>query len=91
MLSFVITSRCSVIRFGGLLQVSLIFTRYFDSTIFRLCDAILPAVVEKCADTDLAGGAKQVVEFAVAFGGIVSAVLRTAQVKPLPTALTKRG
>ena len=58
MISIVITSRCSVIRFGGLLQVSLIFTRYFDSAIFRLFDAILPAVVEKCADTDLAGGAK---------------------------------
>ena len=90
MLSFVITSRCSVIRFGGLLQVSLIFARYFDSTIFRLCDAILPAVVEKCAYADLTGGAKQVVEFPVALSGIVSAVLRTAQVKPLPSALAKR-
>ena len=56
MLSFVITSRCSVIRFGGLLQVSLIFTRYFDSAIFRLFDSILPTVVEECAYTDLAGG-----------------------------------
>ena len=91
MLSLATTSRGRVIRFGGLLQVSLIFTRYFDSSIFRLFDAILPAVVEKCAYTDLASGAKQIVEFAVAFGGIVSAVLRTAQVKPLPTALTKRG
>ena len=90
MISIVITSRCSVIRFGGLLQVSLIFTRYFDSAIFRLFDAILPAVVEKCAYTDLASGAKQVVEFPVALSGIVSAVLRTAQVKPLPSALAKR-
>ena len=90
MLSFVITSRCSVIRFGGLLQVSLIFTRYFDSAIFMLFNAILPAIVEKCADADLTGGAKQVVEFPVALSGIVSAVLRTAQVKPLPSALAKR-
>ena len=90
MISIVITSRCSVIRFGGLLQVSLIFTRYFDSAIFRLFDAILPAVVEKCAYTDLASGAKQVVEFPVALSGIVSAVLRTAQVKPLPSAFANR-
>ena len=90
MLSLATTFRVGVIRFGGLLQVSLIFTRYFDSTIFRLCDAILPAVVEKCAYTDLASGAKQVVEFPVALSGIVSAVLRTAQVKPLPSALAKR-
>ena len=58
MLSFVITSRCSVIRFGGLLQVSLIFTRYFDSAIFRLFDAIVPAIVKECADADLESGAK---------------------------------
>ena len=58
MLSLVMTSRDSVIRFGGLLQVSLIFTRYFDSAIFRLFDAILPAVVEECANADLASGAK---------------------------------
>lgn len=90
MLSNGTTFRSSVIRFGGLLQVSLIFTRYFDSAIFRLFDAILPAVVEKCAYTDLASGAKQVVEFPVALSGIVSAVLRTAQVKPLPSALAKR-
>lgn len=90
MLSFVITSRGCVIRFGGLLQVSLIFTRYFDSAIFRLFDTILAAVVEECADADLTGGAKQVVEFAVALSGIVSAILRTAQVKPLPSALAKR-
>ena len=90
MLFVVMTSRGGVIRFGGLLQVSLIFTRYFDSAIFRLFDAILPAVVEKCAYTDLASGAKQVVEFPVALSGIVSAVLRTAQVKPLPSALAKR-
>ena len=55
MLSLVMTSRDSVIRFGGLLQVSLIFTRYFDSSIFRLFDTILAAVVEECADADLAG------------------------------------
>ena len=91
MLSLVMTSRCSVIRFGGLLQVSLIFTRYFDSAIFRLFDSILPAVVEECADANLAGGTKQVVEFAVALGGIISAILRTAQVKPLPSAFAKRG
>ena len=90
MLSLVMTYRDSVIRLGELLQVSLIFTRYFDSTIFRLCDAILPAVVEKCAYADLTGGAKQVVEFPVALSGSVSAVLRTAQVKPLPSALAKR-
>ena len=58
MLSLVMTSRDSVIRFGGLLQVSLIFTRYFDSSIFRLFDTILAAVVEECANADLAGGAK---------------------------------
>ena len=91
MLSLATTSWGCVIRFGGLLQVSLIFTRYFDSAIFRLFDTILAAVVEKCADADLASGAKQVVEFSVALGGIISAVLRAAQVKPLPTALTKRG
>ena len=90
MLSLAMTFRVGVIRFGGLLQVSLIFTRYFDSAIFRLFDTILAAVVEKCADSDLASGEKQVVEFAVALGGIVSAVLRTAQVKPLPSALAKR-
>ena len=90
MLSLVMTYRDSVIRLGELLQVSLIFTRYFDSTIFWLFDAILPAVVEKCAYADMASGAKQVVEFAGALGGIVSAVLRTAQVKPLPSALAKR-
>lgn len=90
MLSLVMTSRDSVIRFGGLLQVSLIFTRYFDSSIFRLFDTILAAVVEECANADLASGAKQVVEFPVALSGIVSAVLRTAQVKPLPSALAKR-
>ena len=90
MLSLAMTFRFGVIRFGGLLQVSLIFTRYFDSAIFRLFDAILPAVVEKCAYTDLASGTKQVVEFPVALSGIVSAVLRTAQVKPLPSALAKR-
>ena len=91
MLSLATTSRGCVIRFGGLLQVLLIFTRYFDSTIFWLFDTILAAAVEECANADLAGGAKQVVEFPVALSGIVSAVLRTAQVKPLPTALTKRG
>ena len=58
MLSLVMTSRDSVIRFGGLLQVSLIFTRYFDSSIFRLFDTILAAVVEECANADLASGAK---------------------------------
>ena len=58
MLSLVMTSRDSVIRFGGLLQVSLIFTRYFDSTIFWLFDTILAAVVEECANADLASGAK---------------------------------
>lgn len=58
MLSLAMTFRVGVIRLGGLLQVSLIFTRYFESAIFLLLDAILPAVVEKCADADLAGGAK---------------------------------
>ena len=58
MLSLATTFRVGVIRFGGLLQVSLIFTRYFDSVIFRLFDAILPAVVEECANADLASGAK---------------------------------
>ena len=58
MLSIVTPSRDSVIRFGGLLQVSLIFTRYFDSSIFRLFDTILAAVVEECANADLASGAK---------------------------------
>ena len=91
MLFVVMTSRGGVIRFGGLLQVSLIFTRYFDSAIFRLFDTILAAVVEKCADADLACGTKQIVEFAVALGGIISAILRTAQVKPLPSAFAKRG
>ena len=90
MLSLAMTFWVGVIRLGGLLQVLLIFTRYFDSAIFRLFDSILPAVVEECADANLAGGTKQVVEFAVALGGIVSAVLRTAQVKPLPSALAKR-
>ena len=78
MLSLVMTYRDSVIRLGELLQVSLIFTRYFESAIFLLLDAILPAVVEECANADLASGAKQVVEFAVALGGIISAILRTA-------------
>ena len=82
MLSLAITSRDSVIRFGGLLQGLLILRDNLKGPFFRLFDAILPAVVEKCADTDLTGGVKQVVEFAVAFGGIVSAILRTAQVKP---------
>ena len=58
MISIVITSRGCVIRFGGLLQVLLIFTRYFDSTIFGLFDTILAAVVEECANADLASGAK---------------------------------
>ena len=58
MLFVVMTSRGGVIRFGGLLQVSLIFTRYFDSSIFRLFDTILAAVVEECANADLASGAK---------------------------------
>ena len=91
MLSLATTFRVGVIRFGGLLQVSLIFTRYFDSAIFMLFNAILPAIVEECADANLAGGTKQVVEFAVALGGIISAILRTAQVKPLPSAFAKRG
>ena len=90
MLSLAMTFWVGVIRLGGLLQISLIFTRYFDSAIFRLFDTILAAVVEECADADLTGGAKQVVEFTVALSGIVSAVLRTAQVKPLPSALAKR-
>ena len=55
MLSLATTSRGCVIRFGGLLQVLLIFTRYFDSAIFRLFDTILAAVVEECADAALAG------------------------------------
>ena len=58
MISIVMTSRGGVICFGGLLQVSFIFTRYFDSAIFRLFDTILAAVVEECADADLASGAK---------------------------------
>ena len=58
MLSLAMTFRVGVIRLGGLLQVSLIFTRYFDSAIFRLFDTILAAVVEECADADLASGAK---------------------------------
>ena len=90
MLSNGTTFRSSVIRFGGLLQVSLIFTRYFDSSIFRLFDTILAAVVEECANADLASGAKQIVEFATALRGIISAILRTAQVKPLPSAFANR-
>ena len=58
MLSLAMTFRVGVIRLGGLLQVSLIFTRYFDSAIFRLFDAILPAIVKECADADLESGAK---------------------------------
>ena len=58
MLSLAMTFRVGVIRLGGLLQVSLIFTRYFDSAIFRLFDTILAAVVEECADADLESGAK---------------------------------
>ena len=90
MLSLAMTFRVGVIRLGGLLQVSLIFTRYFESAIFLLFDAILPAVV-KCADANLACGTKQIVEFAVALCGIISAILRTAKVKPLPSAFAKRG